>query len=227
MWFPDQTLHTSIFAGLSLCHRQSPFIGPYLRCTFTMQHQFVCDTIATTTSLSNLVLHQLEAVDQFDTDAEHELSAQTKKLHCQHSKSPLSQRVLPDDTLNSCPANGASCISFVSVPKQICRVLGSASRLFHPYLVLTYLTFAAYWPSLWADLVFDDRPAIIENKDLRWQSSWSQLWSNDYWGTSLKSVCINVIWQNSRNANTGLWMNRATYNFITDMPNKPNKQGQH
>lgn len=62
--------------------------------------------------------------------------------------------------------------------------------LTHPYLLLAYLAFVAYWPSLWADLVFDDRPAIVENKDLRPDTHWSRVWFDDFWGTPLKSVSL-------------------------------------
>src|SRR5699024_534564 len=143
MWFPDQTLHTSILAGLSLCHRQAPpFIGPYLRCTFAMQHhQFVCDTIATTTSLSSLVLHQLEDQDQLDDDTDHALSS--KRSHRKQTKKPVVSQCIASEQSLSCSANDASYWSHV--PKRLCRAMNWASVLVHPYLLLTYLTFAAYW----------------------------------------------------------------------------------
>lgn len=58
----------------------------------------------------------------------------------------------------------------------------------HPYLLLACLSFVAYSPSLRANLVFDDRPAIVDNEDVRSPLVHRRLWSNDYWGTPLHSV---------------------------------------
>lgn len=64
--------------------------------------------------------------------------------------------------------------------------------IIHPFTMLTALIFLSYWPSLFGELVFDDRPAIIENQDLRPTTPWSQLWFNDYWGNALTSVSEDV-----------------------------------
>lgn len=68
-------------------------------------------------------------------------------------------------------------------------IINIINLLFHPNMLLTYLILISYWPSLWAEeLVFDDQPAIIHNKDIRPDTSWYKIWLNDYWGTPLKSV---------------------------------------
>ena len=56
------------------------------------------------------------------------------------------------------------------------------------HFLLIFLIFLVYWPSLNADLVFDDRPAIVDNQDLRPETPWIFLLFNDYWGTDITSV---------------------------------------
>nr|XP_046920645.1 protein O-mannosyl-transferase Tmtc3-like [Dermatophagoides farinae] len=61
--------------------------------------------------------------------------------------------------------------------------------IYSPSMILFILIIISYWPTFYAELVFDDRPAIIQNDDLRSsKTSWTQLWFNDYWGTPLKST---------------------------------------
>lgn len=205
MWFPDEALENSILAGFSLNYRRPPFLGPYLQCTFSMQHQFVCDTIATTTSLSSLGLHQFQYEDDHsEAESENVLDTSRKKLQSGEDILQTKCKAYDSDQKKvatlSAPAANVTSPNLLSFPLlqwlfEIVPRSGFSSCVSfftHPYLLLTYLTtlsFAAYWPSLWAELVFDDRPAIIENKDLHWTSPWSQLWFNDYWGTPLKSVC--------------------------------------
>jgi hypothetical protein len=56
------------------------------------------------------------------------------------------------------------------------------------YLFIVIITIIAYWPSLSAGLVFDDRPAIIENPDVRPSTSLHHLFLNDFWGRRLTDV---------------------------------------
>ena len=58
------------------------------------------------------------------------------------------------------------------------------------YLLITAVTILAYWPSLWAELVFDDRPALIDNKDIRPNTPIYRLFLNDYWGLPVSEVCV-------------------------------------
>ena len=58
----------------------------------------------------------------------------------------------------------------------------------NPYFLLVLVCCVTYWPSIWGQLVFDDRPAIIENKDLRSHTPLYRLFQNDYWGTPLYKV---------------------------------------
>lgn len=55
--------------------------------------------------------------------------------------------------------------------------------------VIGLVAFVAYWPSLHGDFVYDDRPAILDNKDVSGQSGWLDIFRNDYWGTPIHSVC--------------------------------------
>nr|XP_027194318.1 transmembrane and TPR repeat-containing protein CG4050-like [Dermatophagoides pteronyssinus] len=61
-------------------------------------------------------------------------------------------------------------------------------KIFGPSILLFILIIGSYWPIFNAELVFDDRPTIIQNNDIKSEeTSWLQLWSNDYWGMPLKS----------------------------------------
>ncbi len=57
-------------------------------------------------------------------------------------------------------------------------------------LFVAMLAFVVRWPSLKAVFVFDDRPALVNNKDIFNSSeneSWSSVFQNDFWGTPLTS----------------------------------------
>ena len=57
-----------------------------------------------------------------------------------------------------------------------------------PYLLVVVVCCLSYWPSIWGQLVFDDRPAIIDNKDLRPNTPLYRLFQNDFWGTPIHKV---------------------------------------
>jgi hypothetical protein len=59
------------------------------------------------------------------------------------------------------------------------------SILRSPYLLLVVVCCLSYWPSIWGQLVFDDRPAIVDNKDLRPNTPLYRLFQNDFWGTPI------------------------------------------
>ena len=185
-WFPESSLnHSSAMSRLSLCHRHRPLFGPYLLCAFASEHQFVCDTMVTTTSLSCMMLdqldHKINLSSSIDTVDSSQYNVATHKRTKQHSTDWWQT--------NLCNIFKLVSLFVCSPAKRMWSCFSSCCLLFtHPYLLLIHLTFLAYWPSLWAELVFDDRPAIIENRDLRKESSWSDLWWHDYWGTPLKSV---------------------------------------
>ena len=50
---------------------------------------------------------------------------------------------------------------------------------------LFLLCLCLYWNSLDCGFVFDDRATILENRDLRPQSPWTNLLWNDFWGTPI------------------------------------------
>lgn len=62
------------------------------------------------------------------------------------------------------------------------------------YLLLFVICFAVYWPSLAGDFVFDDRPAILDNKYVNGhRTDLVGIFSNDYWGTPVKSVSYSCM----------------------------------
>lgn len=79
--------------------------------------------------------------------------------------------------------------------KMKCRLLhlvrSSSTHLLH-VLAIFCCAFAAYYPALDAGLVFDDQAAIVKNADLRPESSLLDLFANDYWGTKLNSVSVQI-----------------------------------
>ena len=83
-----------------------------------------------------------------------------------------------------------TCLPFLSSPSP------------HPLLLLVFsvksafvvvVTVIAYWPSLSAELVFDDRPAIVENQDVRPTTDLHQLFLNDFWGRRLTDVSVPLL----------------------------------
>jgi hypothetical protein len=64
--------------------------------------------------------------------------------------------------------------------------------LVHICLILISV-YVAYHSSLDADLVFDDKVAIVQNEDIRPHSSLLNLFKNDYWGTPLNSVSYSIM----------------------------------
>ncbi len=51
--------------------------------------------------------------------------------------------------------------------------------------VCALVSIAVYLNTLYSGFCFDDRSAIVDNKDLRPSSSWSDLLWNDFWGTPM------------------------------------------
>ena len=51
--------------------------------------------------------------------------------------------------------------------------------------IIIFLCLVSYWNSLGCDLVHDDVYAIKENADLRPETSWKNLLTNDFWGKSM------------------------------------------
>ena len=183
-------LPSPILTGLSVTQRTRPFVPLFLQCTFCQmhQHQFVCDPIVTTNTLSRYIL----TVPDEQTTEKHKMESEGKHpLQPVSSPSPIPTTPSPPpppscgSTLLKSIIQNVRSESFVMVA-SVCNPI--IRTLLHPYLLLTYLSFVAYWPSLWAGFVFDDRPAIIENKDLRPDVPWNRIWFDDYWGTTLKSV---------------------------------------
>lgn len=55
------------------------------------------------------------------------------------------------------------------------------------YLIITLLAIASCISSLFGDFVFDDTEVILNNKDILPSTPLGNIFSNDYWGTNLKS----------------------------------------
>eukprot|EP00795_Rhopilema_esculentum_P003214 gene3214-1530_t len=53
------------------------------------------------------------------------------------------------------------------------------------FTIIIFLCLVSYWNSLSCDLVHDDVYAIKENADLRPETSWKNLLTNDFWGKSM------------------------------------------
>lgn len=49
-----------------------------------------------------------------------------------------------------------------------------------------------YVNSTFCGFVFDDLPAVVNNKDLQDNSSWSNLMWNDFWGTPMRLVSFGI-----------------------------------
>ena len=56
--------------------------------------------------------------------------------------------------------------------------------------MLVLLVAVCYHNSLPCDFVFDDRAAVLENKDLRPETPITNLFWNDFWGTPMHKVCF-------------------------------------
>jgi len=57
--------------------------------------------------------------------------------------------------------------------------------------LLVLLVAVCYHNTLPCGFVFDDRAAVVENKDLRPETPVSNLIWNDFWGTPMHQVCFN------------------------------------
>ena len=61
----------------------------------------------------------------------------------------------------------------------------SSVRVLGIFLLLSLL---AFWPGLDGDFVFDDISAVVRNADVKPnETGWTELFGNDYWGTSMRS----------------------------------------
>lgn len=69
----------------------------------------------------------------------------------------------------------------------------SAMERFNQYAVALCLTVAVcYYNSLDCGFVFDDMSAVVENKDLRPHIPITNLFWNDFWGTPMQKVYVNM-----------------------------------
>jgi len=55
--------------------------------------------------------------------------------------------------------------------------------------LLVAVCLVVYQGALHCDFVFDDVSAVKENKDLRPDTSYLDLFYNDFWGTPMSKVC--------------------------------------
>lgn len=85
-----------------------------------------------------------------------------------------------------------------------CSNLSFYSSSFHLYslitqntkhtttLIIALIAFTCYVPSLRNDFVFDDLPAIVNNKDVRSNESIITIFYHDYWGTQINKVSLTL-----------------------------------
>ena len=65
--------------------------------------------------------------------------------------------------------------------------LSIMAKMYIAYFAVFLLALFNYLPSLWGDFVFDDAEAILNNDDVITNSSLTQVFSNDFWGTPIAS----------------------------------------
>ncbi|CAI5451119.1 unnamed protein product [Caenorhabditis angaria] len=64
------------------------------------------------------------------------------------------------------------------------------------YFLIFALSFIFYSQNLFADFVYDDRPAILENDDVLSKTSWNEmLFENDFWGNPIKNPGSHKSWR--------------------------------
>ncbi|CAI5451106.1 unnamed protein product [Caenorhabditis angaria] len=64
------------------------------------------------------------------------------------------------------------------------------------YILIFALSFIFYSQNLFADFVYDDRPAILENDDVLSKTSWNEmLFENDFWGNPIKNPGSHKSWR--------------------------------
>ncbi|EDQ91409.1 uncharacterized protein MONBRDRAFT_23301 [Monosiga brevicollis MX1] len=56
------------------------------------------------------------------------------------------------------------------------------------YLLVAAAAIAVHLPSLQGDFVFDDARGVVANPDVRLDTSWSDLWAHDFWGTPMTAA---------------------------------------
>lgn len=66
-----------------------------------------------------------------------------------------------------------------------------SQSVFGALIVATCL--GCYYNSLNCGFVFDDISAIKENKDLRPHTPWRNIFANDFWGTPMQKVSLNLL----------------------------------
>lgn len=71
---------------------------------------------------------------------------------------------------------------------MLCNIINSYLYYRVSSLIIILVTTIAYWPCLYAELVFDDQPAIVDNLDVKGCSPIYHLFTNDYWGRSMTDV---------------------------------------
>lgn len=64
------------------------------------------------------------------------------------------------------------------------------TKYFH-ILLITITSLLCYYNSIKCDFVFDDISAIKDNKDLRPDNTFKQIFLNDFWGTPMQKVQIS------------------------------------
>lgn len=71
-------------------------------------------------------------------------------------------------------------------------VMESAARtgcisLWKQQSLIILLSYVCYINSIWGEFVFDDNEALLNNNDLDLNTTWMQVFQNDFWGTDVFS----------------------------------------
>ncbi|CAM9432105.1 unnamed protein product, partial [Hapterophycus canaliculatus] len=53
---------------------------------------------------------------------------------------------------------------------------------------LFILSFGLHYHTLWGGFVWDDRPAVVGNRDVWTDSPWGDMWRHDFWGQKIASA---------------------------------------
>lgn len=87
-----------------------------------------------------------------------------------------------------------------------------SQSVFGALIVATCL--GCYYNSLNCGFVFDDISAIKENKDLRPHTPWRNIFANDFWGTPMQKVSLNLLGSGGGGCCSFLPWGRQTFLYL-------------
>ena len=62
-------------------------------------------------------------------------------------------------------------------------------------LAAAVATVVLYGPALEGEFVWDDRAAVVNNREARWDAAWASLSSTDFWGQRLTLATSHKSWR--------------------------------